>query len=134
MSSPELDALATAELVVGPNDLASTLVFAPGDDFPPVFATARMIALMEVACARQLVPFLEPGQMSVGVTVDVIHSAPTPPGAKVVATSKYLGRDGKLFVFEVVAHDPGGEIGRGTHKRAIASTERLLAGAAKRTG
>jgi predicted thioesterase len=89
---------------------------------------------MEVACARQLVPCLEPGQMSVGVTVDVIHSAPTPPGAKVVATSKYLGRDGKLFVFEVVAHDPGGEIGRGTHKRAIATLDRLLAGAAKRTG
>jgi predicted thioesterase len=34
--------------------------------------------------------------------------------------------------FDVIAHDPGGEIGRGTHKRAIISRERLLAGAAKR--
>jgi predicted thioesterase len=40
--------------------------------------------------------------------------------------------DGKLYVFEVVARDPGGEIGRGTHKRAIVATERLLSGAAKR--
>jgi len=31
--------------------------------------------------------------------------------------------------FEVVARDRGGEIGRGTHKRAIISAERLLAGA-----
>lgn len=134
MSEPQPNALATAELVVGPNDLASSLVFAPGDEFPPVFATARMIALMEVACARHLVPMLEPGQMSVGVTVDVTHTAPTPPGARVVATARYVGREGKLFVFEVVAHDPGGEIGKGTHKRAIVTTERILAGAARRGG
>lgn len=42
------------------------------------------------------------------------------------------GMEGKLYVFDVVARDPGGEIGRGVHKRAIVTRERLLAGAAKR--
>ena len=70
--------------------------------------------------------------MSVGAHVDVSHSAATPIGAKVTATARYRGRDGKLFVFDVVAHDAGGEIGRGTHKRAIISRDRLLAGAARR--
>ena len=91
-----------------------------------------MIALMEMAGTRVLKPLLQEGEMSVGVTVDIIHSAATPIGAKATATATYRGRDGKLFVFDVVAHDPGGEIGRGTHKRAIISRERLLAGAAKR--
>ena len=91
-----------------------------------------MIALMEMASARVLKPLLQSGEMSVGVTVDIIHSAATPIGAKVTATASYCGRDGKLFVFDVIAHDPAGEIGHGTHKRAVISRERLLAGAAKR--
>jgi predicted thioesterase len=128
------DATASAELTVGPDDLASRLVFGPGDEFPAVFATTRMIALMEVAAARVIAPILEPGQWSVGVTVDVTHSAPTPLGARVVADAIFKAREGKLLVFDVVAHDPGGEIGRGVHKRAIVSAERLMAGAAKRTG
>jgi fluoroacetyl-CoA thioesterase len=74
---------------------------------------------------------LQNGEMSVGVTVDIIHSAATPIGAKVSATANYRGRDGKLFVFDVLVHDPAGEIGHGTHKRAIISRERLLTGAAK---
>ena len=110
---------ATAELVVAPADLASALPLNPQDAFPAVFATARMVALMEIASARLLQPCLAAGELSVGVSLDVTHSAPTPPGAKVIATAEYLGRDGKLFIFDVTAVDPGGEIGRARHKRAI---------------
>ena len=70
--------------------------------------------------------------MSVGAHVDVGHTAATAIGATVTATATYRGRDEKLFVFEVVAYDPAGEIGSGTHKRAIVSRDRLLAGAVKR--
>lgn len=48
------------------------------------------------------------------------------------AEAKFVAREGKLFVFEVAAYDPGGEIGRGTHKRAIVSAERLSAGAMRK--
>ena len=91
-----------------------------------------MVALMEIASSRILRPYLQPGELSVGVTVDVTHTAATPLGVKAIATARYLGREGKLFLFEVTAEDRGGEIGRGTHKRAIISTDRLLAGAGKR--
>ena len=92
-----------------------------------------MIALMELAGVRLLHSLLQPGEMSVGAQVDVSHTAATPIGATVTATATYRGRDRKLFVFEVVAYDPAGEIGSGTHKRAIVSRDRLLAGAAKRS-
>ena len=131
-NAPELNATATAQIVVGAADLASALPVEMDDAFPDVFATARMIGLMEIAAARVLQPLLGPGELSVGVTVDVTHSAPTPLGAQVTATARYAGRDGKLFLFEVSAADPAGEIGRGWHKRAIVSSERLQSGAARR--
>ena len=99
-----------------------------------MLATARMVALMEIAASRVLQPLLGPGELSVGVTVDVSHNAPTPMGAQVTATARYAGREGKLFLFEVSVADPGGEVGRGWHKRAIVSNERLQSGAAKRIG
>ena len=132
MLEPEINATGTAELIVGPADLASSISTEGGDQFPAVLATARMIALMETAAARVLQPLLGPGELSVGVTVDITHSAPTPPGVLVTANARYTGREGKLFVFEISARDEGGEIGRGSHKRAIVETERLQRPAALR--
>jgi predicted thioesterase len=68
----------------------------------------------------------------VGIVVEVTHLAATPVGAWVEAQATYTGRDGKLYVFDVVARDPGGEVMRGTHKRAVIDEKRLLEGAAKR--
>lgn len=132
MPELEIGASATAELVVGPADLASSISNEHGDAFPAVLATARMVALMETAAARAMQPLLAAGELSVGVTVDITHTAPTPPGVLVIASARFTGREGKLFVFEISAHDQGGEIGRGSHKRAIVETERLQRAAAKR--
>ncbi len=132
MSEPEVESTATAQLTVGSSDLANTLNLEPGDAFPPVFATSRMVGLMEVAAARVLRPHLREGETSVGVSVEVVHSAATPPGVTVTATARFVGREGKLFLFEVSAADNAGEVGRGTHKRAVVSAERLVAGAARR--
>lgn len=132
MKQPEPGATATAHAEVTERELASALRFDPADEFPAVYATSRMIGLMEVAAARILRPLLENDELSVGVTVDIVHSAATPPGAVVTATARYVGQEGKLYVFEVTAADGTGEVGRGTHKRAVVSTARLLAGAAKR--
>ncbi len=54
------------------------------------------------------------------------------PGVRVIANARYTGREGKLFVFEITANDAGGEVGRGSHKRAIVESERLVRAAAKR--
>lgn len=133
MSEPVAGATACAALVVAPGDLASALPLTPADAFPAVFATARMVALMEIASARVLQPCLAAGELSVGVAIEVTHSAPTPPGDTVTVVARYLGRDGKLFAFEVVASDSGGEVGRARHTRAIVEAARLQASASRRT-
>lgn len=121
-----------ASLVVAESDLASRLSDAHATTFPPVFATARMVALMELAAARALTPVLGPGEVSVGVSIEVTHTVATPLGSTVHALARFVGMEGKFYRFEVSAQDESGEVGRGTHQRAIVQSERLLAGAARR--
>jgi len=45
-----------------------------------------------------------------------------------------LGRDGKLYLFDVLARDDAGLIGRGRHKRAVVDAHRLEESAAQRRG
>jgi len=129
---PEVGATGQVELIVGEADLASALSPISGDPYPAVFATTRAIALCELAAGRVLAPLLSKGELSVGVIVDVKHTAATPPGARVSATARYTGREGKLYVFDVSVNDPKGEVMTGVHKRAVVELERLLGGAENR--
>src|SRR5262245_55255315 len=123
---------AEAGFTVQHGDTAEVIAIAAEDSFPPVFATSRMIALMELAAARVMRQMLEPGQLSVGVALSVEHRAPTPVGARVRAVATYLRPEGKLYRFKLEAFDDAGPIGDGEHTRAIVATERLLAGAERR--
>jgi predicted thioesterase len=96
-------------------------------------ATTKCIALLELAAGHLLIPLCKPGELSVGVVVDVKHTAATQVGAWVEAEAQYKGLEGKLHAFDVVARDAGGEVMRGVHKRAIISEQRLLEGAARRS-
>lgn len=115
-------------------DMASALAVSPEDNFPEVFATSRMIALMELAGARLMKKILEPQQLSVGVGVFVKHLAATPNNTEVRAVATFLGMEGKLYKFKVEAFDNAGKIGEGEHTRAIIDEERLISGARKRMG
>ena len=121
-----------ARFTVQPNDSAAALELSPDDSFPDVFATSRLVAFMEMAATRLMRPLLEPGQHSVGVLVSIEHTAATPIGGNVRTLATYLGPEGKLYRFKVEASDHAGPIGDGEHTRAIVTTSRLLAGAAKR--
>lgn len=132
--TPQPGASGEAELVVALADTAKALATDPRDDFPEVLATARLVALMELAAARVLAPQLRDGELSVGVDVAIRHTAATPVGVSVRAVARYTGREGKLYRFEVEAFDAGGRVGSGWHTRAIIDTGRLLAGARSRAG
>ena len=114
------------------NDLASELPISKKDKFPKVFATSRMIAVMEIASARLMKSNLKHGELSVGVGVNIKHIAPTLLNEEVVIEVDFIGMKDKLYEFEVKAIDNGGLIGKGTHTRAIISEERLMNGAIKR--
>ena len=93
--------------------------------FPEVFATGFFVALLEWTCTQALAPYLEPSEGSVGVQVDISHSAATPPGLDVTVTATFVGADGKRLTWDVVAHDGVDEIGRGRHVRAVIDRARF---------
>ncbi|KAI8315056.1 hypothetical protein K4K61_003016 [Colletotrichum sp. SAR11_59] len=130
-STLSIGTFSSASFRINPTNLVSAISTDPQDELPSVFATSRLVALMEIASARVLKPYLEPGQLSVRVTIDVSHTAPPPGDALVTAKATYRGKEGKLFVFDVVASDEGGEVGAAVHKRAVVGAQRLLDGAKK---
>jgi len=125
---------AEAEFVVQHRDTAAMLALEPRDRFPEVFATSRMIALMELAAARAMHPLLEPGQLSVGVGLEVRHTAATRVGCRVRGRATFLRYEGRFMRFKVEAFDEAGLIGEGEHTRTIVNNERLMTGAARRGG
>ncbi len=132
--SLEIGAKETIEFKVEEKDLAKNLGISSEDNFPAVFATARLVALMEASAAKVLIPLLTQGQLSVGVEVNIKHLAPTLNGDIVKATASFDGMEGKLYKFSIEAVDSFGNIGSATHTRAIVSEDRLMSGANKRAG
>lgn len=86
---------------------------------PPVFATGFMVGLMEWACIQALAPHLEEGEGSLGVHIDVSHTAATPPGFTVTVDVNCLEVRGPRVYFSLRAHDGVDLIGQGLHERYV---------------
>jgi len=71
-------------------------------------------------------PLLEEGQTTVGTAVDIRHTAATPLGMQVTCNSLLVSAEGRMLVFEVIAEDEAGEIGRGRHERFIITADRFM--------
>ena len=90
-----------------------------------VFATPIMIAMMENVCMECVAPSLPEGQSTVGTLVHVTHEAPTPVGAEVRFSCTLREIDRRRLVFDVIAEDGMGVIGRGIHERFIVDSEKF---------
>ena len=95
-------------------------------DMPPVFATAMMVGFIEATCIELMAPHLDEGEHSVGVHVDVGHTAATPVGMDVLAEVALTAVEGRILTFEVKAFDDAGPIGGGVHKRAVILKDRFM--------
>lgn len=90
---------------------------------PGVFATGFMVGLMEWACAEALAPHLDDGEGSLGIAIDVTHTAPTLPGQRVTVTVTCDRSEGNRIGWRVVARDELDVIGEGRHDRAVVRWE-----------
>jgi len=115
--------LGTATMVVGEEHTAPRL----GSGRAPVLATPMMIALMEAAAVDGVERLLSDGQESLGVRIEVDHTAGTPVGLAVTATAELKEVDGHKLVFYVEARDAREIIGKGRHMRVIVDAARFRA-------
>jgi len=91
-----------------------------------VYATPAMIGIMEGTCLAAVDPFLPEGMSTVGIHLDVKHTAATPVGMSVRATAKLIEISGKRLTFTVEAYDNKEKIGEGTHQRYIIDLAKFL--------
>lgn len=91
-----------------------------------VFSTPNMILLMERSASEALRPFLEDGEESVGVEVQVEHIAAAPLGSTVRGVAKVVEIDGRRVSFEVWAYAGDRELGRGRHRRTMVRIDRVV--------
>lgn len=89
-----------------------------------VFATPALVAMMEEAAVNALQ--LDEGQSSVGISLDIKHTAATPLGMKVWANAEVIEVDRRRLVFKVEAFDEKEMIGSGTHERFLIDVEKFM--------
>ena len=92
-----------------------------------VLATPMMIALMEKTSRISVKPYLEEGEETVGIHVNVSHVASTPIGKKVWCDTELIDIDRRRLVFKVAVYNDNGLVGEGTHERFVIDVARFKA-------
>ncbi len=111
----------TAELVVGPEHTAPFV----GSGRIPVLVTPVMINVIEAAALAAVEHLLPAGHQSLGIHLDVRHTAATPVGVRVTATAEVTQVEGRTVTFRVEARDAFEPIGGGIHQRVVVSVARF---------
>lgn len=112
----------TANELVSVHNTAAAL----GSGFLDVYATPAMIALMEKAASATVQSYLPTTESTVGISVNINHTAATPLGQMITATATLSAIDGKKLTFDVTACDATKTIGQGVHERFVINVDKFL--------
>ena len=97
-------------------------------DMPAVLATGYMVGLMELACTRGIMPYVDwPAEQSLGVHVSFSHLAATPPGMTLTIRGEVIAVEGRRVRFRVEAWDGLDKISEGEHERAVITADKFHA-------
>lgn len=130
---PPPDRAQARNLAAGLEGHASVVVTADltapavGSGTVAVYATPALAALMEKAAVDCVERRLAPGEASLGIRLELSHTAATPPGLTVSATATLIEIDGRKLTFAIVARDALETIGEARHTRIVVDTERFEA-------
>ncbi len=98
---------------------------------PDVFATGYLVGLIEFACIKAINPHIDwPKEQTVGINININHTAPTPPGMNVTVKGRLENVEGRKLSFSVEAFDDKEKISKGTHDRFIIVAEKFNAAVA----
>jgi fluoroacetyl-CoA thioesterase len=105
-----------------------------GPEVTPGLSTPSLVTWMELTARENAAPLLNPGEDTVGVSVEVKHLAPTPVGMKVRVASKLQSVEGRIYSFMIEAFDEMEKIGEATHARASINVAKFAARLAAKKG
>ena len=116
------------EVTTGPEHTARNF----HNNLPDVFATPFLVGFMERVSAELIDRHLESCQQSVGISMNLQHTAATPLGMSVRLRTELVARDGKKLTFKVEAWDALEKIGEALHERFIINAEKFNARVAQK--
>jgi fluoroacetyl-CoA thioesterase len=122
MSSPFQPGM-THELKVKTKPEDSAQKFYP--HLPDVFATPFLAGLMERVSAELINMHLQPGEQSVGISMDLKHMAATPLGMEIRVKTEVTAVEGKKLTFRLEAYDEVEKIGEATHERFVIQADKF---------
>jgi predicted thioesterase len=93
---------------------------------PDVFGTPFLGGLFEGVSADLMAPHLGPGETSVGISMELRHTAPTPLGMEVRAVTEVIQVEGRKITFNLEAFDEKEKIGEAVHERFIINLEKFM--------
>ena len=97
-----------------------------GSGLVDLLGTPFLVALAEQASVSAVAQYLDPGETTVGVRLEVSHLAATPVGMKVTVRSQLIRVEGRRLFFHFEAHDEVEKIGEGSHERAVVLLQRIM--------
>lgn len=93
---------------------------------PDVLATGFLVGLIEWACIQAVNPHIDwPTEQTVGIHVDLSHSAATPPGFIVTVKGELTAVEGRKLTFQIRVDDGVDTICQGTHQRFVIDAARF---------
>ena len=101
-------------------------------ELPDVFATPFLAGFMERVSAELIHKHVDTGRQSVGISMNMKHSAATPLGMKVRVKTEIIAVDGAKLTFALEAWDDIEKIGEATHERFIIKPDTFNARVAKK--
>lgn len=127
---PRIGAVGEQRFVVEPQH---AIDFAE-DGMPAVLCTPWLIWFLEHAARGAVLPWLEPGESTVGLEIELRHLAPTPVGQTVTCAARIIQVEGGRIMFQLEARDETELIARGVHKLQIIQVEGFARRVSRKAG
>lgn len=113
---------ASVEKTVEEQDLACV----HGSGSLRVYATPAMAALMERTACVLLEPYMEEGETTVGISLEIKHLKASLCGMKLTSTATLAEVDGRKTVFEIEVRDALSVVGTARHERFAVMAEAFM--------
>ena len=107
-----------------PGDTADAL----GNAGVGAVSSVALILHVEAACYALVLPYYEPGELTVGTRFALDHIAPAAPGRPVEVVAEVSSVEGRRVGFAVTVVQNGRVVMEGEHQRAFVAAERFANG------
>ena len=105
----------------------SNVASAVGSGALDVFSTPSMIACMERAALSSVMPYMDEGFSTVGISLDVQHLAATPLGETVRTESELVEVvKNRFLTFDIKSYCGEQLIGKCIHKRCVVDINKFM--------